>query len=794
MDWTPHPRQSEALSRSEREILYGGARGGGKTACGMTWLVEPEYISNPRFRGLVIRKSFKDLADWISKARVFMHGIAEIFTVPAEIRFPSGAIIALGHWGDPSAVGMYLGQEYQKILIEELTDVFANEEDYLKLLGSLRSSDPTLKPQVFCTTNPGGKGHCVPYGEVLTSVGWMGIANVRIGDMVASTDDSGALCYVPVQQLHSSYYSGALKQYVSDTMEITSTPEHSVWRVTETKTESGRVYHAPTPIKMCDVSEVTRVVRACTAWHGNSIDKFLVPYVHSRTQRYPQPTEISGDDYCELMGWFLSEGWVLKSKGSKDTRFGIAQSKPDNVVVIKALLDRCGFHYRYTGSCFEMYSNSWYEYFSQFGKCRDKFIPNAIKLATVEQISIFIKAAMLGDGHGKVYYTTSQRLADDIQELGLKIGYSPSIRSRQRKNRVGLSYSITLRDGRTGWMEKKDIQDVPYNGNVYCIGVPGHRFWLRQGGRVFLSGNSWTRKRWVDVAYNKTYYDPKTGSSRIFIPSKVDDNPSITENDPAYVAYLDGLPERLRRAWRDGSWDLAEGSFFQEFNKDLMLEPAFQIDETSSHQRLFASMDIGATHHTAFCLWYVAPDATIHLMMTYCQQLSSIRDHAKEIFDQIASHRPTKGYFPKIVWVGPDAWTKNKISEMTWRAPIDEFTELWNDTHKRGVTWEQANSYRANGCMIMQDLFKARNGKPQVFYIDKYNQQYEDAVPAVMINPNKPEEYLKTNSWTDDLTDCVRYGLVGIYTWLTGEKKAKALRLETQKFNEQFVNKDWYEM
>ena len=59
--WTPHPRQRKALRRREFEILYGGARGGGKTDAGMVWLLYD--IANPRYRALVIRKNADDLSD-----------------------------------------------------------------------------------------------------------------------------------------------------------------------------------------------------------------------------------------------------------------------------------------------------------------------------------------------------------------------------------------------------------------------------------------------------------------------------------------------------------------------------------------------------------------------------------------------------------------------------------------------------------------------------------------------------------------------------------------------------------
>ena len=47
--WDPHSGpQAEALSRSEDEILNGGARGGGKTEAGIAWMAEPEYVKNKK--------------------------------------------------------------------------------------------------------------------------------------------------------------------------------------------------------------------------------------------------------------------------------------------------------------------------------------------------------------------------------------------------------------------------------------------------------------------------------------------------------------------------------------------------------------------------------------------------------------------------------------------------------------------------------------------------------------------------------------------------------------------------
>jgi len=158
--WEPHDGpQTEVLLRSEKEILFGGARAGGKTDAGIAWMIEPEYVSNPAYRGLVLRLNATDLGDWLDRAnRLYSHLGAKMTGQPAEITFPSGAKIRTGHLADEEAYNKYKGHEYQKILIEELTQI-PSESRYLKLLGSCRSTISGLNAQIFCTTNPDGVGH-----------------------------------------------------------------------------------------------------------------------------------------------------------------------------------------------------------------------------------------------------------------------------------------------------------------------------------------------------------------------------------------------------------------------------------------------------------------------------------------------------------------------------------------------------------------------------------------------------------------------------------------------------------
>jgi hypothetical protein len=67
--------------------------------------------------------------------------------------------------------------------------------------------------------------------------------------------------------------------------------------------------------------------------------------------------------------------------------------------------------------------------------------------------------------------------------------------------------------------------------------------------------------------HGKTYFDPKTGLSRVFIPAKIEDNPTLFLNDPGYLARLESLPEVEKLRLRHGIWDAFEGQIFTELSQ-----------------------------------------------------------------------------------------------------------------------------------------------------------------------------------------------------------------------------------
>ena len=110
-------------------------------------------------------------------------------------------------------------------------------------------------------------------------------------------------------------------------------------RRTETKNELGRKFHPISLVEVQKITGTTRVVRSAKGWNGKEIELFSLDRTSNKS-RLNQPLSLTGDDFCELMGWYLSEGSVTGKRGQ---RFQIAQMKQDHREEIESLLDRCGF-------------------------------------------------------------------------------------------------------------------------------------------------------------------------------------------------------------------------------------------------------------------------------------------------------------------------------------------------------------------------------------------------------------------------------------------------------------------
>ena len=115
-------------------------------------------------------------------------------------------------------------------------------------------------------------------------------------------------------------------------------------------------------------------------------------------------------------------------------------------------------------------------------------------------------------------------------------------------------------------------------------------------------GHQWVKERFVDIGppnqVHKVRNETGSESTRIFIPSFVTDNRFLMELDPDYEKRLDALPEKERKALREGNWDIFDGQYFTEFDRKIHVVEPFEIPEEWDRYR---TIDYGLD--MLACLW-----------------------------------------------------------------------------------------------------------------------------------------------------------------------------------------------
>jgi intein/homing endonuclease len=220
------------------------------------------------------------------------------------------------------------------------------------------------------------------------------------------------------------------------------------------------------------------------------------------------------DDFLELLGWYIAEGWTYKSG-----TIGIAQTIIENRHKIKSCLERMGVEYSERDHCFLVsLPRSLVSHLAALGKSWEKYIPKIYLDLPIRQLQILFDSLIAGDGNyldrtknkrqPKIsYYTTSKRLAGNMQELALKLGKHASIgivdkvgeRCLQKVRpfkpatvrhvgyRVNIkhSYYTQLREDRL------TVEEITYNDYVYCVTVPPyHVIYVRHNGKALWIGQS----------------------------------------------------------------------------------------------------------------------------------------------------------------------------------------------------------------------------------------------------------------------------------------------------------------
>ena len=150
--------QTDFLAAGEKDVLYGGAAGGGKS---FAMIIDPlRYCHKKAHRALILRRSMPELREMIDKSRELYPQAfpgAKFREVEKLWNFPSGAKVEFGFLERDADVYRYQGQAYSWIGFDEITHL-PTEFSWNYLASRLRTTDPEIQTYLRCTANPGGVG------------------------------------------------------------------------------------------------------------------------------------------------------------------------------------------------------------------------------------------------------------------------------------------------------------------------------------------------------------------------------------------------------------------------------------------------------------------------------------------------------------------------------------------------------------------------------------------------------------------------------------------------------------
>lgn len=352
--------------------------------------------------------------------------------------------------------------------------------------------------------------------------------NIQVACYNSETDQ---IEYHKPTEFHMSAYKGKMLHFTGKKVDTLVTPNHKIWVKEQTNGKWGEFKKRPAQ----ELLEKKKYYKfQCHAkWQGKNIESVKV-----------LDKDIPIELYLKVLGYIVSEGCVYVNfeKNRYDAFITINQLTSsdcynDMKFSFESFADKlnkkCSSQIKIKGSGYSKNTpkEKWegrisgkelVEYFrKEIGKnnstySEDKHLPRWVFDLSPELLKILLNALVLGDGSEATskygsksfkYSTISKQLADDVYELVFKCGYTPNIcvsTAKKSDDREVTEYIVlwsTTSYGDepliyTGQKTKEGkgggatVEEVDYDGIVWCMEVPTGLFITRRNNRIGIHGNS----------------------------------------------------------------------------------------------------------------------------------------------------------------------------------------------------------------------------------------------------------------------------------------------------------------
>lgn len=365
-----------------------------------------------------------------------------------------------------------------------------------------------------------------PDTEVMTDKGFKSVVDVKEDDLIASCNN-GVVEFKPVTNVYTYDVDGdmytqkktqkenAYGTYEASLIDYCVTPEHKMFGKERRYLTSAGEYKTKDFI-FKRVSEISEQDSFCSPrngqWDGKVVELFEIEKgeyglsTKNGSKNGLKETTFPIIPWLKFLGWFISEGCF---KNETNFEMIITQSKDWGINQIREDLKDFPYKVREDGKDsginFTFSGKDLYNYLIEnVGHySHERRIPREVLELHPSLLQHLFDALMAGDGtkfqntRAFFYKTTSEGLASDIQELGIRLGLVPILmKMPELKNcypNAKPCWGVRIPGKRfSESMAKVMPVKTSYKGKVYCFEVPPyHTVLTRYNGKVMWIGQSY---------------------------------------------------------------------------------------------------------------------------------------------------------------------------------------------------------------------------------------------------------------------------------------------------------------
>jgi thymidylate synthase ThyX len=356
--------------------------------------------------------------------------------------------------------------------------------------------------------------------EVLTGDGWKRWPDVDGSETFATVNpETDSLEYQQATEHFVGDYDGPMYRLCSEQVDLLVTPNHRMW-VKPYDTQANKRGEENYQVRHAEEIFGKRVQYQKTAvWHGQESGHVEIPGTKRMWTRHDRATQTTRHylgarfplvEFARFLGHWLAEGCL------NGHQICIAQNRGPKLELIAENIAEMGLPPYLVASGHGVVRTQNVALRDTLERCgtaaHEKRVPRFVHEWAPSILRVFLEAyvdrdgSRRRDGNHSVIYTSSRQMADDLQILAIKAGWSANIRiddrtgqerilaSGQRfKNRFP-SYVVSLVKTRThplvNHAGRRHDSWQPYRGKVYCVKVPNGLLFVRRNGKPVVSGNT----------------------------------------------------------------------------------------------------------------------------------------------------------------------------------------------------------------------------------------------------------------------------------------------------------------